>query len=199
MLISTLVHVSLAGTLYYGFMVREPSQIVAELDLSMSPLEFMAPNPGGRPKPAESWTYSKKAKAPVPQAPSVVETKEEVQQEENQDAPCLPPCDGSGEGEGAYVPAFQTFRKPRWIGNFITSRDYPLLAMQEGKDGRVVLSLLIDAEGRVQDARLLQGSYEALNEIALRKVLEARFSPAFDEKNRSVACKVRLPIRFELR
>lgn len=201
MLISSLVHASLAGTLYYGFVLHRPAPIVAELDLSMTPLVPLAPNPGGRAenKP-ETWIQAKKGKAPVPQAPSIVETKEEVEKQENQAAPCPEPCaQGTGEGEGQYVPASQAARKPRWIGNFISSRDYSLVAVQEGKDGRVVLTVWIDEEGRVRDARLLQGSYEILNDIALRKVREAKFSPAYDEDDRPVSCKVALPIRFELR
>lgn len=105
---------------------------------------------------------------------------------------------GTGEGDGEYVPVEQTSRKPRWIKNFITSYDYPVLARQEGKDGRVVLTVLLDREGRVRDARLLEGSYDVLNEVALRKVKQAIFTPAYNDEGAPVSCKVTLPIRFEL-
>lgn len=201
MLASTVVHAALAGTLYYGLALRAPRAIVAELDLSMAPLVPMARHlrGGSGNKSPKAWAPLEKSPPPAPPATPVAETKEGVEKQEDQEAPCPEPCLKAGGGEGAYIAASQTFRKPRWIGNLITSRDYPLVAMREGKDGRVVLSVLIDAEGRVRDARLLQGSYGVLNEVALRKVREAVFSPAYDESNRPIPCKVRLPIKFELR
>lgn len=215
MMLSTLVHVAVAGSLYYGMVLRQPAPIVAELDLSMAPLVPVVPNAGGGygAKPAETWTLPKKKEhqAPVPaQQPQVIETKEEVEKQENT-TPCPEPCNeaqagngtgwggGTGEGEGQYIPVEQASRKPRWIRNFITSRDYPAIARTQGKDGRVVLTILLDEEGKVRDARLLEGSYDVLNEVALRKVKQAVFTPAYDHENRAVSCKMRLPIRFELR
>lgn len=210
-MISTLLHLGAGGGFYYWFTKREPPPIVAELDLSMSPLVMQAPNAGGGyAKPSESWTTPKKGKAPASVLVEKPQTKEEVVKEELQTAPCTGPnCvegvgngtggGGTGEGEGQYIPVSQTARKPRWIKNFITTSDYPRIARQEGKDGRVVLAILIDDQGRVRDARLLQGSYEAFNEVALRKVKDAIFTPALNVEGNAVSCKVTLPIRFELR
>lgn len=210
-LISGAVHVGTGGGLYYWFMKRQPPPIVAELDLSMSPLTSAMPNAGGGiGKKSEVWILpkkNKKASLPSPVVPEKAEVKEDVVKEEAQ--PCVGEnCSeagvgsgggGTGESQGQYIPAEAAARKPRWIRNFITSRDYPLIARQNGKDGRVVLTVLIDNEGRIRDVRLLQGAYEALNEVALRKVREAIFTPAYDDKNKAVSCKVTLPIRFELR
>lgn len=208
-----LVHAGVGGGFYYWFMKRQPPPIVADLDLTMSSLVPVAPNAGGGygAKRAEVWTMPKKGKkAPLPSvAPAAVETKEEVMRQDAVQA-CPEPCHeisgsgtgwggGTGEGQGQYIPVEAASRKPRWIRNFITSSDYPLIARRQGKDGLVVLTILIDAEGRVRDAQLQQGGYEALNEVALRKVKQAVFTPAYDDKNRPVSCKVTLPIRFELR
>jgi periplasmic protein TonB len=209
-LASGLLHLGAGGGVYYWFVKREPPPIVAELDLSMTPLVPVLPNAGGGSgaKQPDPWVVSKK-KVPL-QTPAKIETKEEVAKTESQPAPCEGPnCPdgpvigqgwggGNGEGDGQFVPVEQTSRKPRWIKNFITSADYPLIARQEGRDGRVVLTVFIDADGKVRGARLLQGSYEVLNEVALRKVSEAIFSPAFDENGKPVSCKVTLPIRFRL-
>ncbi len=59
--------------------------------------------------------------------------------------------------------------------------------------------MLIDREGRVVDARLLEGAYDALNAAALRGVRRAVFSPAYDADGRPVASRLTVPIRFELR
>ncbi len=211
MIASSMVHAALAATLYYGLVLRNPAPIVAELDLSMAPLVPVASNIGGGygSKPAETWTLPKNDKAPALQAVAAVETKEEVAKQENAVAPCPEPCPqlnmgtgmlgGTGDSDGAFIPISQAARKPRWIKNFITTQDYPAVARKEGKDGRVVLSVLIDSDGRVRDARLLQGSYEVLNEVAIRKVREAVFTPAYNADNKAVSCKVTLPIQFELR
>jgi protein TonB len=201
--LSAVVHAATGGGLFYWFVRRQPPPIVAELDLSMSPLSV--PNAGGGyARPSQAWTVPKKGKAPPPPPVSAPAPPAPEPQSSVAAKPGAPVGDGdggggSGAGQGAYVPASQTARKPRWIANFITSRDYPGVARQQGKDGRVVVALLIDAEGHVRDARLLQGSYEVLNEVALRKIKDAVFTPAYDASDRPVACKVTLPIRFELK
>ena len=206
-LFSALVHAALAGSIYYGFAVHNTRPIVADLDLSMTPLSPMAPNAGGGyAKPSETWTAPKKGKPPVPVLAPAQTTPEEVSKQDEA-VPCAEPCTatgndtgggGSGEGEGQYISAEQASRKPRWVRNFITASDYPQVARQQGRDGRVVLLVLIDTDGKVRDARLLEGSYEALNEVALRKVKQAVFSPAYREDGKAVSCKVSLPIRFQL-
>lgn len=105
---------------------------------------------------------------------------------------------GSTGGSGQFLSASQVAQLPRWVDNLITPRDYPRSARREGKDGRVLLSVFIDAAGRVRDVRLLQGADEALNEVVLRKVREAVFTPAYNREGEPVACKVTLPIRFHL-
>ena len=202
-LASALAHAGAFAGLSFALARNVPPAIVAELDLSMTAMR--TPNPGGdrAPRIAAAWTAPKQGPPPEPTA--ITESAKPVVEDEP--APCPEPCasvvtgtggGGTGEGQGRYTPASQAARQPRWIANFITSRDYPQIARQEGKDGRVVLSVLIDAQGLVHDVRLLQGAYEALNELALRKVRQAVFSPAYDADGHPVACNVKLPIRFLL-
>jgi protein TonB len=106
---------------------------------------------------------------------------------------------GSDDGHGAFVSASQTALKPKWLKNFIREEDYPLSARRSGVDGQVVLEVLIDEHGAVRDARLLKGADEALNQLALAKIHEAIFSPAYDASGQAVACKVVVPIRFHLK
>lgn len=211
MFLSALVHAGTVGGLYYWFIKRDGPPIVADLDLSMLPMAPAAPNQGGgRSRPTEEWYVPpphQKKKAPVPVPPPVVEEVPAPVVEEEPPLPCEEPCTesdgsgggGSGQGQGMYVPAADTARKPRWVGNLIRPSDYPLLARQNGKDGRVVLQVFIDETGAVRDVRLMQGAYEPLNEVALRKVRAAKFTPAYDAQGDPVACQVTLPIRFELR
>lgn len=155
----------------------------------------------------------------ISEPPKSVEAEE--RQTEGEEAPSAPPepssrseegledqagitekaqeaADSSPGATGRYLLASQVARPPRWIGNLIRSSDYPRMARREGKDGRVILAALIDEAGRVEEVRLLEGSYDVLNEVALRKVRAARFTPAYDRDGRPVACKIILPIRFQL-
>ncbi|MDP3542573.1 MAG: energy transducer TonB [Elusimicrobiota bacterium] len=204
-LLSAALHAVAATALWGWFHTGASSPIVADLDLSFASLAQAAPNPGGgRALPAPAWTAPARGPAPAPSAaepvPAAPPEAEAVPQ-----APCAAPCaengggGGTGEGRGVYIPAAQTARKPRWLRNFIGPQDYPRVAREAGKDGRVVLTVMIDEEGKVRDARLLHGAYGALNEVALRKVRKAIFAPAYDKLGQAVACEVTLPIRFELR
>ncbi|MGA2091747.1 MAG: energy transducer TonB [Endomicrobiales bacterium] len=160
--------------------------LITELDMTT----MVSAPPVGKPsKPAPTWVISKKKIQPAPQP-----EPEKIPVEKETDTP--PAVVG---GTGTWVPAAQTARKPRWTGNFISPGDYPLVARQEGNDGRVILQVHIDTEGRVQEVKLLQGSCEVLNEVAIRKVKNGIFSPAYDAQGAPVACEVILPIRFQLK
>ncbi|MFH1260234.1 MAG: energy transducer TonB [Elusimicrobiota bacterium] len=194
--LSVFIHAGIGGLSYYLLIKDEPLPIVAELDFFIAPA--LPASAGGRPsKPAAAWTIPQKANQSPPQpAP---ENIPELEQIPSRATGLLEGEGGNGEGEGEYSPASQAARKPHWIGNFITPGDYPLAARQEGKEGRVVIVVRLDAEGRVYSAKILQGRCPALNAAALRKVKNAVFTPAYDGKGRPVACEVTLPIRFQLK
>jgi protein TonB len=217
MLLSTLVHAGAGGGLYYAFVIDRPEPIEVEIDLSMVPLVPPDPAPPAdavpppSPPPLPAWVLPKPEESPPP--PVVEEEKPEPEplpapvlaeaQPEPQEMPPAPVGQvasvSRADAENQYLSAAQLARHPRWIKNFITDRDYPRLAEREGKDGRVVLTVFIDETGRVSDVRLVRGSYEVLNEVALRKVREAVFSPAYDPEGKPVPSRVALPITFELR
>src|SRR5262245_57512165 len=95
---SVLVHAGVGGGLYYMLVVRQPAPIVAELDLSMSPLVALPANKGGgKAKAIETWTASKQKTAAAPVAQKI-ETKEEVLKEESQVTPCEGPACGEPTG-----------------------------------------------------------------------------------------------------
>jgi protein TonB len=214
-LLSTLVHAGAGGGLYYALVIDKPEPIEVEIDLSMVPLvppdtaPTEPPPPAAPPPPPPTWTLPKPEELPPP--PVVEETPEpeppptqvvEEAQPEPQEVP-PPPVEqvasvSAADIEKRYLPASQAARQPRWVGNRISDNDYPRVAKRDGKDGLVVVSVLIDEAGRVQDVRLLRGSYEELNDVALRKVREGIFTPAYNGDGQAVAIKAMLPVRFEL-
>ncbi len=64
-------------------------------------------------------------------------------------------------------------------------------------EGTVVLSVLIDAQGRVRAARIIEGLARAMDAEALRAIKKYRFSPAKIEDT-PVAVRIRYAIKFVL-
>jgi protein TonB len=74
---------------------------------------------------------------------------------------------------------------------------YPPDAKQKGIEGPVVMDILIDSQGRVREARLLQGPDESLNQAALAAVKGFMFKPA-RVQDKPVAVRIRYAYRFVL-
>ncbi len=74
---------------------------------------------------------------------------------------------------------------------------YPPSAKARGLEGSVVLNLLIDADGKVRDAQLVQGIAEDLNHAALQAVQKFQFKPA-QVADQPVAVRIRYAYRFVL-
>jgi len=183
--LSSAVHIAAAGLLYlwaFGYIRLRTATVATELDLSQ--LAPLAPVAGSPERPEAPWIISKKRVQPAP--PKLAK-------------PEVAPLPEAPESTGTWVPAAQAARNPQWMDNFITPADYPAAARQEGSDGRVVLRVRIDTQGHVQDVKLLLGRSQALNEVAVRKLSHALFSPAYTAEGVPVPCEIILPIRFQLR
>ena len=74
---------------------------------------------------------------------------------------------------------------------------YPPEAKQKAVQGAVVMELLIDSDGRVRNAELIEGPGFGLNEAALAAVKGFRFSAA-KVQEQAVAVKIRYAYRFLL-
>jgi TonB family protein len=74
---------------------------------------------------------------------------------------------------------------------------YPPEARQKGIEGAVVMDILIDASGKVREARLIQGPDESLNQAALTAVKGFVFKPA-RVQDKPVAVRIRYAYRFVL-
>jgi periplasmic protein TonB len=74
---------------------------------------------------------------------------------------------------------------------------YPPEARQQNIQGAVVMDLLIDQNGKVRKATLLEGPGYGLNEAALNAIKSFEFEPAKIEQ-KPVAVKIRYAYRFVL-
>ncbi|NLI83317.1 MAG: energy transducer TonB [Deltaproteobacteria bacterium] len=75
---------------------------------------------------------------------------------------------------------------------------YPRLARELGKEGTVLLQLLLDEKGKLLDVQILKKAGSGFDEEAVRAVKNSTFSPA-TRNGRPIMCRARLPIQFVLR
>lgn len=75
---------------------------------------------------------------------------------------------------------------------------YPLMARRLGKEGRVLLRLTIDENGKLLNVEVIEGAGYGFTEAAVRAVKRSTFLPAA-HNGRPVMSKALLPIRFNLR
>jgi len=75
---------------------------------------------------------------------------------------------------------------------------YPLLARRLGKEGKVVLKLLIDRNGTLQDIEVIEASGFGFTEAAVAAIKKSAFSPAHSNGEK-VPSKAILSVRFNLK
>lgn len=74
---------------------------------------------------------------------------------------------------------------------------YPPFARKRGKEGRVVLTLLIDQTGKVRKIDVTEPAGYGLTEAAIEAVRKSTFAPA-SVNGRKVVSRAVLPVRFKL-
>ena len=195
--LSLLIHGALYGAVA-GFFAWEESRAgnAMDIDLAGSSLlrQVLNPNNGqARRKPPEPWILSSGKYAPAPKAAPLTVTAEP---EEIAGPACPPPCP---ETPGDWVPASSASRLPSWTAGLITEDDYPHEARRAGAEGRVVADVLIDAQGAVRNVTLVQGSRPDFDALVLERLKVSRFRPAMDSEGNPIACRLRLPVDFQLR
>ena len=75
---------------------------------------------------------------------------------------------------------------------------YPRIAMENGIEGVVLVEFVINAKGRIIDAKILKSVHPLLNAEALRVVnMSPRWTPGF-HRGKSVKVKYTFPFNFRL-
>ena len=77
--------------------------------------------------------------------------------------------------------------------------EYPRLARQRGLEGQVVLEVVLDQSGRVEDEIRVLRSLPLLDAAAIAAVKRWRFRPARDREGRPMRVVMEIPVRFVLR
>lgn len=102
---------------------------------------------------------------------------------------------GSTGETGEAMPAGGDITAPRVLDRVIPS--YPADARLSGREGQVVVELIIDEEGRAHDARVVKGLSETLDAAALEAVSAWRFKPAL-RRGEPVRVLFRVTVEFRL-
>jgi TonB family protein len=75
---------------------------------------------------------------------------------------------------------------------------YPFVARRYGKEGKVVLKLLIDQNGILQNIEVIEPSGFGFTEAAVSAITKSSFTPAY-RNGETIASKALLAVRFILR
>ncbi|HVT61062.1 MAG TPA: TonB family protein [Thermoanaerobaculia bacterium] len=108
------------------------------------------------------------------------------------------PDDAAAGSRAAQAPAAAAVVVPPQLVSY-PKPEYPPLARKLRVEGSVVVSVLVDDQGQVEDARLLEGVVQSvgLNEAAVRVARSARFKPATkDGVKIKMWTRVRIPFKL---
>ena len=158
--------------------------------------ETPEPNKIEAPKPPQKKVIEKQPKKPL--EPHVAKPGEQefvsgVQQEEVSDAPRRKEASIKDNGGATgrvqeAVPLYKINPPPR----------YPRTARRRGAQGTVILSVYVDAQGRVDNLWVFESSgFRVLDNAALEGVKKWSFEPG-RKGDTKVAMWVNVPVRFEL-
>jgi protein TonB len=67
-----------------------------------------------------------------------------------------------------------------------------------GKEGEVIIEFIVNKDGDVESAKVLQSVIEPLDEICLNAVKELKFTPGM-QRGKPVKVKMKIPINFKLK
>ncbi len=90
---------------------------------------------------------------------------------------------------------FKVEVKPKLIQ--AATPEYPEIARKAGIEGRVVVLMIVDTNGNVVEAKVIQSTNPVFNEPALKAAYRHKFTPAM-MKDRKVKVKVIRPFVFKL-
>ena len=81
---------------------------------------------------------------------------------------------------------------------FISGIEYPRASQENGTEGRVVVLLSLDSEGKVIGYEFGPSPCSELTEAVRKQLVNLRFTPAKDADGIAVASKIAIPVVFEL-
>lgn len=175
LLLSSILHILIFASFFYKKQAPLEDAIV-----SVSLNTDLPPKTAAKPKAAANSDTIKKSKmAKAEDSPSITETSNSSNREENQ-------------------PAYESGNvsvKPRVLKQVQVI--YPQLAKEARIEGAVKLSVIINDDGHVRDVKILEGPGYGLNEAAEQALKQFLFSPA-EVLGQKVPVQIVYVYRFKL-
>ncbi len=109
----------------------------------------------------------------------------------------LPPTTDSGAGDNAPLPA-NAIAHPPEIETYVVP-EYPPEARAKKIQGRVLLIVVVDESGKVEDKVQVVDSIPLLDEAAIDAVHQWTFTPGRDADGDPVRVQLEVPVPFSLR
>ena len=148
---------------------------------------------------------------PPPRPPVLVETASADQMEdiilssteidENDPVPVINHPPEPPKDNDEFVPFAELESEPSIVGgieSLIKKIHYTELARRAEIEGTVVIEIIINKKGDVEDAKIIRSLNSGLDEIALQAVKSTRFIPGM-QRDKPVKVKMTIPIKFKLR
>jgi protein TonB len=108
----------------------------------------------------------------------------------------LPPVAGSDESDAPV--AANAVAQPPEIETYVVP-EYPPKARAQGIEGRVLLMVVVDESGKVEDNVTILDSIPMLDQAAIDAVHQWQFTPGHDADGDPVRVRLEVPVRFSLR
>jgi len=103
---------------------------------------------------------------------------------------------GKAENQAVVETTFGNGGAPAFVKREIPA--YPLLARRFGKEGKVILKLIIDKNGTLQNIEVMEPSGFGFTEAAIEAVKKSSFSPGY-RNGEKITSKAILSVRFNLK
>jgi protein TonB len=101
---------------------------------------------------------------------------------------------GLADATSTALPARLAARPPVVVSRFVP--DYPRGARARGVEGVIVLAVVLDARGRLEDPVKVVRSVPELDAAAIAALRRWRFTPAYDADGRPLRVVLEVPFRF---
>ncbi len=120
------------------------------------------------------------------------------------DYPLMPQDTPEDEGD---IPLVLVEEKPQFMGGdenefskwVAKNMTYPEMAKENGIQGRVICSFVVNAEGKVVDVKILRGVDPSLDKEAMRVIsMSPQWTPG-KQRTKAVRVKYTFPVIFQLR
>lgn len=190
--------ISLALTLivFYGFRNLGTTTQLLEVDLPEIKVEEIPPTEQIKrpPPPARPSVAIPTDDEDIPEDETIDIT--EINFDEIPEPPPPPEADESSNIFVAYD------EPPEPIGGFAAIQrnlEYPEIARKAGIEGRVIVNVLVDTDGRVVETKILKSlGHSGCDEAAVKAIRSVRWKPA-KQRDRPVKVWVGIPVIFKLK